>query len=182
MCALSSFPTQKVFCCALLYPRSRLLNLFSLVVLIWPPPTELAAASRSTLEPVEPARLSRLLEPCPPATVTIQHSRPLLVGSPHKIKVLTDHNNLQYWRDPQKISHQIAREVLELADYNIKIHHLQGRANGKAVTLSQCADHNSGEADNANIVILLNKLFAQGTTTCEQQQDKDKIVQWVDPH
>ena len=67
--------------------------------------------------------------------------------------------------------------MLELADYNIKIHHLQGRANGKADTLSQCADHNSGEADNANIVILLKKLFAQGTTTCEQQQDKDKIVQ-----
>ena len=69
VCALSSFPTQKAFCCALLYPCSRLLNLFSLVILIWPPPTELAAASRSTLEPVEPARLSRLLEPRPPAIV-----------------------------------------------------------------------------------------------------------------
>ena len=34
----------------------------------------------------------------------LQHSRPLLVGSPHKVIVRTDHNNLRYWRDPQKIS------------------------------------------------------------------------------
>ena len=32
------------------------------------------------------------------------HWRPLLAGSPHKIKVFSDHMNLQYWRDPQKIS------------------------------------------------------------------------------
>ena len=34
----------------------------------------------------------------------LRHSCPLLVGSPHKIIVRTDHNNLCYWRDPQKIS------------------------------------------------------------------------------
>ena len=37
--------------------------------------------------------------------------------------------NLQYWRDPQKISQRVARKVLELADYDIKIHHLRGSAN-----------------------------------------------------
>jgi hypothetical protein len=30
--------------------------------------------------------------------------RPLLAGSPHDIRVFSDHMNLQYWRDPQKIS------------------------------------------------------------------------------
>ena len=34
----------------------------------------------------------------------LQHSHPLLVGSPHKVIVHMDHNNLWYWRDPQKIS------------------------------------------------------------------------------
>ena len=34
----------------------------------------------------------------------LRHSRLLLVGSPHKVIVKTDHNNLRYWRDPQKIS------------------------------------------------------------------------------
>ena len=34
----------------------------------------------------------------------LRHWQPLLAGSPHKIKVFSDHMNLQYWRDPQKIS------------------------------------------------------------------------------
>ena len=34
----------------------------------------------------------------------LKHWRPLLAGSPHKIKVFSDHMNLKYWRDPQKIS------------------------------------------------------------------------------
>ena len=61
---------------------------------------------------------------------SLQHWRPLLAGSPHKIKVFSDHMNLQYWRDPQKISRRVARKVLELADYDIEIHHLKGSVNG----------------------------------------------------
>ena len=68
---------------------------------------------------------------------SLQHWHPLLAGSPHKIKVFSDHMNLQYWRDPQKISRRVAREVLELADYDIKIHHLKGSANGQADALSR---------------------------------------------
>ena len=34
----------------------------------------------------------------------LKHWQPLLAGSPHKIKVFSDHMNLKYWRDPQKIS------------------------------------------------------------------------------
>ena len=67
----------------------------------------------------------------------LRHWRPLLAGSPHKIKVFSDHMNLQYWRDPQKISRRVAREVLELADYDIEIHHLKGSANGRADALSR---------------------------------------------
>ena len=66
----------------------------------------------------------------------LRHWRPLLAGSPHKVKVFSDHMNLQYWRDPQKISQRVAREVLELADYDIEIHHLRGSANGQADALS----------------------------------------------
>ena len=60
----------------------------------------------------------------------LRHWRPLLAGSPHKIKVFSNHMNLQYWRDLQKISRRVAHEVLELADYDIEIHHMKGSANG----------------------------------------------------
>ena len=112
----------------------------------------------------------------------LQHSRPLLVGSPHKVIVCTDHNNLRYWRDPQKISRRIAREVLELADYDIEIHHLQGKENGRADALSRREDHDTGERDNENVVVLPDHLFARTTRTQGVEQDNDTIKRWVDPH
>ena len=60
----------------------------------------------------------------------LEHWRPYLAGSPHKIKVFSDHMNLQYWCQPHKISRQVAREVLTLSEYDIEIHHIKGKANG----------------------------------------------------
>ena len=105
----------------------------------------------------------------------LQHLCPLLVGSPHKVIVCTDHNNLRYWRDPQKISRRIAREVLELADYDIKIHHLQGKENGRADALSRREDHDTSEHDNKNVVVLPNRLFARATRTQNMEQD-DSVI------
>ena len=112
----------------------------------------------------------------------LQHSRPLLVGSPHKVIVRTDHNNLRYWRDPQKISRHIAREVLELADYDIKIHHLQGKDNGRADTLSRREDHDPGDHDNKDVTVLPDHLFARAMQVERLTQDDDVIRRWVDPH
>ena len=90
---------------------------------------------------------------------SLRHWHPLLAGSPHKIKVFSDHMNLQYWRDPQKISSRVAREVSELADYDIKIHHLKGSANGQADALSRRPDFDQGERDNEGVVVLPDALF-----------------------
>ena len=112
---------------------------------------------------------------------SLRHWCPLLVGSPHKIKVFSDHMNLQYWRDPQKISRRVAHEVLELADYDIEIHHLKGSANGRADALSRQPDFDQGEGDNKGVVVLPDALFAR-TTRLEEEQDEDVIRSWVDPH
>ena len=45
----------------------------------------------------------------------LRHWRPFLAGSPHEVIVHTDHANLQYWKEPQKINRRIAREVVELS-------------------------------------------------------------------
>ena len=34
----------------------------------------------------------------------LQHWRPFLAGSPHEVIIHTDHANLQYWKEPQKIN------------------------------------------------------------------------------
>ena len=62
----------------------------------------------------------------------LRNWRHLLAGSPHKVRIFSDHLNLRYWRDPQKISRRIAREVLELAEYNFEIHHVKGNSQWKS--------------------------------------------------
>ena len=71
---------------------------------------------------------------------------------------------------------------MELADYDIEIHHLQGKENGRADALSRREDHNTGEHDNENVVVLPDHLFARTTRVQEVEQDDNIIRWWVDPH
>ena len=89
----------------------------------------------------------------------LKHCRPYLAGSPHEIIVPMDHANLTYWCQPQKISRRIARQVLELEEYNIKLQHVPGKNNGRADALSRRPDYDQGTADNQNVTVLPNKLF-----------------------
>ena len=93
----------------------------------------------------------------------LKHWQPLLAGSPHKIKVFSDHMNLKYWRNPQKISCQVAREVLKLSEYDIEIHHIKGTSNSRADALSRRLDYDQGEHDNKDVVVLPDCLFVQAT-------------------
>ncbi len=58
--------------------------------------------------------------------MALKNWRPLLAGSPHKIIIYSNHLNLQYWRLLQRISQRVAREVLELLEYDFEICHLPG--------------------------------------------------------
>jgi hypothetical protein len=94
---------------------------------------------------------------------------------------------LQYWRQPHKISRRIAREVLELSEFDIKLHHIPGKSNGQADALSRCPDYDQGEHDNKNITVLPDRIFIQsGVTTyipeTQLVQDEDILRPWVDPH
>ena len=55
--------------------------------------------------------------------------------------------------------------MLELAEYNIEIHHVKGSANGRADALSRRADYDQGTGDNQDVVVLPDKLFIHATTT-----------------
>ena len=72
--------------------------------------------------------------------------------------------------------------MLELADYNIEIHHLQGKENGRADVLSRREDHDTGERDNEDVMVLPNHLFARTTRIGDVEQDESIIKRWVDPH
>ena len=70
-------------------------------------------------------------------TECLKHWRPDIARPPHETKVHTDHANLTYWRQLQKISRHIARQVLKLEEYNIKLQHVSGKNNGHADALLQ---------------------------------------------
>jgi hypothetical protein len=93
--------------------------------------------------------------------------------------------NLQYWRDPQKISRRVAREFLELQEFPIKIHHIKGKTNGRADALSRRPDYDQGEHDNANVTVLPDKLFIRSLIEIgaeHDEQDETTLTRWVDTH
>jgi ribonuclease HI len=111
--------------------------------------------------------------------------RPLLAGSPHDIQVFSDHMNLQYWCDPQKISRRVAREFLELQEFHIKIHHVKGKSNGRADALSRRPDYDQGEHDNTNVTVLPDRLFIRSLIKIgaeHDEQDEQVLIKWVDAH
>src|SRR6266403_3155851 len=110
--------------------------------------------------------------------------RPFLVGSPHIIMVHTDHANLQYWCQPHKISRHIAREVVELAEYNVMLRHIPGKANGRADALSRRPDYDQGTRDNENVTVLPDALSIRSLSIDEPQygQKMSTIRQWTDVH
>ena len=64
--------------------------------------------------------------------------------------------------------------MLELAEYNIEIHHVKGSANGRADALSRRADYDQGTGDNQDMVVLPDKLFIRATTTITAPQHRVK--------
>ena len=115
----------------------------------------------------------------------LRAERLLLAHTIIPVKVITDHLNLKHWREPQNISHQIARWVLELAEYNIEIHHVKGSANGRADALSRRPDYDQGTEDNRDVVVLPDKCFINATATImasETIQQENRLKAWVDPH
>ncbi len=114
----------------------------------------------------------------------LRNWRPFLAGSPHIITVHTNHANLQYWRQPHKISQCIAHEVAELAEYNVVLRHIPGKANGRADALSRCPNYNQGSHDNENITVLPDALFICSLTIEEPryEQKMSIIRKWTDAH
>jgi hypothetical protein len=116
--------------------------------------------------------------------MSLDNWRSFLAGSLHKIIVYSNHQNLLYWKEPHKISRQVAREVLCLSEYNIEIHHIKGTANGRADALSRRPDYDQGNEDNANVVVLPEHMFARTIATIKPQhhQDEERLKPWVDLH
>jgi hypothetical protein len=115
----------------------------------------------------------------------LHHWRPLLAGSPHDIRVFSDHMNLQYWCDPQKISRRVVCKFLELQEFPIKIHHVKGKHNKRADALSRRPDYDQGDDDNTDVTVLPDHLFVRALVEIgaeQDTQDEQVLNKWIDAH
>ena len=85
--------------------------------------------------------------------------RHLLLGARQTFEIWTDHQNLQYLRQPQKLNRRQAHWVTELVDYDYTLHHKLGKQNQRADLLSRRPDHDMGQKDNENVVMLAPMTF-----------------------
>ena len=91
--------------------------------------------------------------------------------------------NLQYWRGPHKINRRVARQVLRLSEYDIELHHIAGKTNGRADALSRLPQYDQGDRDNENVTVLPDELFARlSRLDDDEEQDEKQLQRWIDPH
>ena len=85
--------------------------------------------------------------------LALEHWRHFLKGAP-QFQIWTDHRNLQYFREPQKLNRRQARWFTELAEYDYTLHHRPGKTNIIADELSRRDRPEGGVKDNADVVLL----------------------------
>jgi hypothetical protein len=86
---------------------------------------------------------------------------PLLLGAQHTIEVKSDHKNLQYFREPQKVTGQQAHWIQFLQDFDYSLMHILGHTNTVANLLSQRKDLNKGVNTEEPCILLPESLFSK---------------------
>jgi hypothetical protein len=90
-----------------------------------------------------------------------KEGRPFLLGAKHQVVVKSDHKNLSYFRQPQKISGRQARWMEYLQDFDYRLEHIPGKSNTIADLLSRRSDLNKGVDTTAPRILLPPDLFTR---------------------
>lgn len=77
------------------------------------------------------------------------------------VEIITDHQNLTYFRAPQKLNRRQARWHLFLSEFNLTIKHHLGKTITQADALSRRTGHEKGDEDNKDVTILGEELFTK---------------------
>jgi len=76
------------------------------------------------------------------------------------VRILTDHKNLQYFREPQKVTGRQAHWIEFLQDFDYTLEHIVGTTNTVADLLSQRRDLNKGVDSDLPCTLLPDSLFS----------------------
>jgi RNase H-like domain found in reverse transcriptase/Integrase zinc binding domain len=116
----------------------------------------------------------------------LEYWRHLILSSPHQLTVISDHANLQYYREAHKITCQVVRYLPQMADFNMRIVHHPGKTN-KADPLSRLPGVDQGEHNHDNVLVLPPELFIclltehqslENEVLEEQKKQVTQMEQW----
>ena len=80
-------------------------------------------------------------------------------GNSHTTKVLSDHQNLTYFRDPRKLDQRQARWALFLSQFDLNLKHVPRKTLIQSDAISHLEHLNLEEEDNKDITLLPNDMF-----------------------
>ena len=118
----------------------------------------------------------------------LHHWRQFVAGSTHKIQIYTNHQNLQYWKQPHKIPWRIARQAQEIMEYQLELIHIPEKTNSHADKLSRCPDYNQGDEDNKEAVVLPESMFIRSSHTISYvpeeppEQNEATMKPWINQY
>lgn len=95
-----------------------------------------------------------------------------LEGSGHPVEIWSDHLNLTYFKQPQRLTPRQARWSLYLSQFDFVLKHVPGKLLGRADALSQRVDLNPGESEDKTQTLLPTHLFV-AALAFEPHIDKD---------
>ena len=105
----------------------------------------------------------------------------LLMGAAHPVQILCDHKNLGYWRTAQKLNRRQARWALFLSEFDYELIHVPGSKMVQSDALSRRPDHDPGDNDNEDMVVLPDSKFARSlaayrTIACAAMEEEAVIT------
>ena len=95
----------------------------------------------------------------------LAHWRLYLGWTKFPFTIMTDHANLQYWKSPKNLNRRTARWHTDLQEYAYEILYVPGKTNTPPDTHSCPPGANKGEANNKDVIVLLENKFTIATTT-----------------
>jgi hypothetical protein len=98
----------------------------------------------------------------------LEEWRSLLIRAHEPFKILTDHRNLVYFKDPQKLMSWQVNWMTKLQDYDFVIKHIGGDTNGCADALSRLEGVEKAPAKVA--IVLPDWLFSQYLSRAEEKE------------
>jgi hypothetical protein len=84
---------------------------------------------------------------------SLKMGRKFFLGAQEPARIRTDHKNLQYFREPQKLTSRQARWVTFMQDYNFTFKYIPGETNIVADLLSCRQDLNEGVSAEKQIML-----------------------------